>query len=166
MFGEGQYRPESFEGKRLLAHELTHVVQQRTGTGRRNNNDGKRSSSSNDSAGRADSAETIHRSSHQDCEECDLRNHIWPADHIARDMASRSVRDLAAFKSSPTDAHVRDLLLRNFNDDSPSTVDEVHANFVKIRMSLMMMITSMNAKTIAIQRTHMFMGPGQTSTFA
>jgi uncharacterized protein DUF4157 len=28
VFGEGQYRPETGEGQRLLAHELTHVVQQ------------------------------------------------------------------------------------------------------------------------------------------
>ncbi|HEX6553096.1 MAG TPA: DUF5675 family protein, partial [Ktedonobacteraceae bacterium] len=28
VFGEGQYEPETGEGKRLLAHELTHVVQQ------------------------------------------------------------------------------------------------------------------------------------------
>ncbi len=28
VFGEGQYRPSTSEGKRLLAHELTHVVQQ------------------------------------------------------------------------------------------------------------------------------------------
>lgn len=27
-FGEGQYRPESTDGKKLMAHELTHVVQQ------------------------------------------------------------------------------------------------------------------------------------------
>jgi len=30
-FGEGRYRPETTEGKRLLAHELTHVVQQSRG---------------------------------------------------------------------------------------------------------------------------------------
>ena len=29
VFGEGQYKPETIEGKRLLAHELVHVVQQR-----------------------------------------------------------------------------------------------------------------------------------------
>lgn len=29
-FGEGQYRPGSAEGKRLMAHELTHVVQQKS----------------------------------------------------------------------------------------------------------------------------------------
>jgi hypothetical protein len=28
VFGEGQYEPETSEGKRLMAHELTHVVQQ------------------------------------------------------------------------------------------------------------------------------------------
>jgi hypothetical protein len=28
VFGEGQYRPESSDGKQLLAHELAHVVQQ------------------------------------------------------------------------------------------------------------------------------------------
>src|SRR2546429_6807092 len=31
VFGEGQYEPETGEGKRLLAHELTHVVQQSRG---------------------------------------------------------------------------------------------------------------------------------------
>lgn len=33
FFGEGQYRPESEEGQRLIAHELTHVVQQRADSG-------------------------------------------------------------------------------------------------------------------------------------
>ncbi|HEX2202952.1 MAG TPA: DUF4157 domain-containing protein [Longimicrobium sp.] len=31
VFGAGQYRPESAEGRRLLAHELAHVLQQDTG---------------------------------------------------------------------------------------------------------------------------------------
>jgi hypothetical protein len=31
VFGSGQYQPRSSEGQRLLAHELTHVVQQRHG---------------------------------------------------------------------------------------------------------------------------------------
>jgi uncharacterized protein DUF4157 len=29
-FNEGKYQPESFEGKKLLAHELTHTLQQKT----------------------------------------------------------------------------------------------------------------------------------------
>ena len=28
VFGAGQYQPHSFAGRRLIAHELTHVVQQ------------------------------------------------------------------------------------------------------------------------------------------
>ena len=31
VFNEGRFVPETTEGKRLLAHELTHVVQQRRG---------------------------------------------------------------------------------------------------------------------------------------
>ena len=30
VFGKGQYQPSTFEGKRLLAHELAHVIQQET----------------------------------------------------------------------------------------------------------------------------------------
>ena len=30
VFGSGQYRPETGEGQKLLAHELTHVMQQHT----------------------------------------------------------------------------------------------------------------------------------------
>lgn len=33
-FAEDQYRPSTAEGRRLIAHELTHVVQQRNGAGR------------------------------------------------------------------------------------------------------------------------------------
>jgi hypothetical protein len=31
VFGEGQYKPNTLEGKRLLAHELAHTIQQRSG---------------------------------------------------------------------------------------------------------------------------------------
>lgn len=37
VFGEGRLQPESGEGRRLLAHELAHVVQQRRSTGGRAN---------------------------------------------------------------------------------------------------------------------------------
>jgi hypothetical protein len=32
VFAEGQYQPDTYEGKKLLAHELVHVVQQKDGT--------------------------------------------------------------------------------------------------------------------------------------
>jgi hypothetical protein len=34
VFGQGQYAPETQEGRRLLAHELTHVIQQKASTSR------------------------------------------------------------------------------------------------------------------------------------
>ncbi len=34
VFGAGEYRPETFEGRRLVAHELVHVVQQESGASR------------------------------------------------------------------------------------------------------------------------------------
>ena len=37
VFGHGLYKPETIEGKRLLAHELTHVVQQSRTTPARSN---------------------------------------------------------------------------------------------------------------------------------
>ena len=33
VFGQGEYAPDSWRGRHLLAHELTHVVQQRQGAG-------------------------------------------------------------------------------------------------------------------------------------
>jgi hypothetical protein len=32
VFGEGEYNPKTFEGKKLIAHELAHVLQQNSGT--------------------------------------------------------------------------------------------------------------------------------------
>lgn len=32
VFGRGQYQPETYNGKQLLAHELVHVIQQQNGT--------------------------------------------------------------------------------------------------------------------------------------
>ena len=46
VFGAGQYAPETREGKRLLAHELTHVVQQNTATPKMINDTGSPTSSS------------------------------------------------------------------------------------------------------------------------
>ncbi|MBA3539586.1 MAG: DUF4157 domain-containing protein [Deltaproteobacteria bacterium] len=48
FFGEGEYNPDSEEGEHLLAHELTHVVQQ--GSGAKGTGDGTTISESGDSA--------------------------------------------------------------------------------------------------------------------
>jgi hypothetical protein len=40
VFGTGRYAPHSAQGARLVAHELTHVVQQRTGAGKQSSSHG------------------------------------------------------------------------------------------------------------------------------
>jgi hypothetical protein len=42
VFGAGQYQPATAAGRRLIAHELTHVVQQRSAAGGRSTADGAR----------------------------------------------------------------------------------------------------------------------------
>jgi hypothetical protein len=137
IFGEAQYRPYTFEGKRLLAHELTHIIQQ---AGVKNNDNYNEHSQSLYSYGITNHAKTdvgISRYSTQDCEKNDITS-IHPSDVIAKIMAVRSVGKLKSYLSTPTsDPHVRDLLLKNFNDDSLSTVRQVYANFKKIETELL-----------------------------
>jgi predicted SprT family Zn-dependent metalloprotease len=132
VFGEGQHRPYSFEGKRLLAHELAHVVQHTSAKNNDNDNERYQSLYSYGIIKNAEEDAGIYRYSTQDCKESDVTNHIDPADLRATRMAIRSAGQLARFLSTPSDPHVRDLLLKNFNDDSLSTVRKVYANFKKI----------------------------------
>ncbi len=109
VFGAGQYETETHAGKRLIAHELTHVVQQgRIGTR---------------------SGPIVQRYSHQDCEERDLRAHIWPADRIARQMVEKAIRVLSA---SPVNPAVTPLLSKHFMSSTPS-ISTILAVFRKIK---------------------------------
>lgn len=66
VFGPGRYDPGSTAGRRLLAHELTHVVQQGAATPIRSH-DGARATSSNPSIQRrTDSGSTIQRKEGED----------------------------------------------------------------------------------------------------
>ena len=56
FFGAGQYQPQSPQGKQLLAHELTHVVQQGAASGPAQNTD--RSSTSTESSVQRQSIQT------------------------------------------------------------------------------------------------------------
>ena len=107
-FNEGKYSPNSDSGKHLLAHELTHTVQQGDGIGRK-----------------------IQKYSHEDCDEAaDLRPHIWPADHLAKAMVSRAITALTA---SPVSATTEALLDKFFRNHSASTVTSVLGVFRRIK---------------------------------
>jgi hypothetical protein len=107
-FNEGKYSPNSDSGKHLLAHELTHTVQQNGGIDRK-----------------------IQKYSHEDCDETtDLRPHIWPANHIASTMVDNSI---AALTASTISATTTTLLDNHFNSHSASTISSVLAVFRSIK---------------------------------
>jgi hypothetical protein len=137
VFGEAQYRPFTFEGKRLLAHELTHVVQQTSPKNNDNDNEQYQSLHSYGTIKNAEEDAGIYRYSTQNCEKSDVTSDIDPADLRATQMAIHSAGQLARFLSIPSDPHVRDLLLKNFNDDKLSTIREVYAHFKKIEAELL-----------------------------
>lgn len=131
VFGTGQYSPETLGGKRLLAHELSHVVQQQ-GTGLSPHGD--TISSANDpseqeaehtaeqvmagsSFGVLKAGKGLQRYSHNNCSDDDLRSHVWPSDHTFRQMLAKAIRVL---RTKPSDPAVTPLLLRHFRSATPS----------------------------------------------
>jgi hypothetical protein len=128
----GQYKPETTQGRRLLAHELTHVVQQGgsasnvappSGTNAANamgERHGDRAASQVLSASRfgiTQAAGHLQRYSHSDCSDSDLTSHIWPADGIAKQLVAKAIRVLSA---SPLDPAVPPLFLRYFMSSTPT----------------------------------------------
>lgn len=83
FFNAGRYNPSSTEGKQLLAHELTHVVQQGADA-------------------TASPQGVLQRYSHEDCTDADLRTHIWPADGIAKRKVNAAIAAVTASPVSPT----------------------------------------------------------------
>jgi len=89
VFGAGEYRPQSREGKRLLGHELTHVVQQ--GTGLRRDTIQRRSGCTN------------------------AQDHTIDADHArARGMLTRAIAAVHAYDGQ-NPAKVHNALARHFD---------------------------------------------------
>lgn len=120
VFGRGRYEPRTAEGQRLLAHELTHVVQQSqfAGSDRRTEVSKENDASEREAEQAADrvlagspvsvrgDSTSLQRYSHEDCSEDDLRAHIWPADSIARQMTSKVLRVLRANANLGREAQV------------------------------------------------------------
>lgn len=99
VFGRGEYAPASAGGRRLLAHELAHVVQQ--GADAETSTPG-----------------VLQRYAHEDCTDADLRTHIWPADGIAKRMVRASI---AAVTASPVAATTEALFAKYFMSRTPDT---------------------------------------------
>lgn len=107
VFNNGQYAPESDSGKKLMAHELTHVVQQGEGVVRRYGHDKFCS------------------------EDKHLKPFIWPGHAAAVGMLSRV---LAAFKAK--DARLSTLIPKYFGKDGMANIGEIEAHYIKINDKL------------------------------
>jgi hypothetical protein len=95
VFNNGQYSPGTDRGKRLLGHELTHVVQQNTSA-----------------------KGSIQRYSHQDCKENDLKTYVWPGDARAKEMVAKVIRVMGD-SSLSSDPRVTALLSQYFMTSTP-----------------------------------------------
>ena len=75
---------------------------------------------------------TLARYAHSDCTEDDLKNHVWPADYLARQMVKKAIKALSA---SPIEPSVAALFPKYFMTGSPSVAkilrvfDKVDAEF-------------------------------------
>jgi len=133
VFGAGQYAPQTTSGRKLLAHELTHVVQQSQAP---TSAVQPLSIGSPQDAGEVEAEQVanavvtgqpikvakpsltlLQRYSHADCSDPDLRTHVWPSDWVARQMVSKAIRVLSA---TPIDPRVSTLFANYFQNSSPN----------------------------------------------
>jgi len=99
-FANGEYTPGTVQGRRLMAHELTHTMQQ-----------------SECNSG------VIQRYFHQECDnDLDFVAHIRPANLLAKGMVANAI---AALTASTISSSTIALLDKHFNDHSASTVSAV-----------------------------------------
>ena len=101
VFNHQEYQPESFQGRRLLAHELTHVMQQNP-------------SQSATGQGIQKDREILRRTSYSDCTEQQL-----PSVRAAVQKATRDIGTaISMLGQQPLSPHVSDALWLMFRDRS------------------------------------------------
>ncbi len=137
VFGAGQFAPATHQGQKLLAHELTHVVQQRgtsgvplAGTGGIRMN---LEAAYEMEAERASTAVLARETAHvtgsvepgvqcyghdqQNCKQADVEKILWPADALARQWLDETLADLGA---SPAPAYLTSLFKCYFMSETPN----------------------------------------------
>jgi hypothetical protein len=97
VFGANQYQPNTESGQRLMAHELTHVVQQNSNA----------------------VSKKVQCFSHTSaCSQNDLTGVIWPGDAAAKPMVDKAIRVLS---TSPGNPLLIPLYTRYFMTSTPNT---------------------------------------------
>ncbi len=114
VFAGGQYAPQTPAGQRLLAHELTHVIQQSVTDGE---------------------TAVLRRYGHGN--ECDqkkyLEPYIWPGHNHAKNVTRRAIEELG---KSPLHSTVQSELIRLFGPGADKRVGDIKSNFAKIESGL------------------------------
>jgi hypothetical protein len=152
VFGFGSYSPETSRGRRLLAHELTHVVQQGSATSKA---DGTLHGSAQEISGRTrngvtglsankelpfrlgKSSNCIQRYGHTKyCTNSDhLKPFIWPGHDHARKVIQQTLLETDGRALRP----IVDTYLKIYfgkESTNPANLSKIHANFRKIRSAL------------------------------
>ncbi len=95
VFNHDQFKPDTDSGKKLLSHELTHVVQQT-----KDNIGNKISRYSHDSS----------------CKEDDLKSIVWPGDYAAKLLTNNALKIL---RLAPSDPKLKPLYSKYFMTPTP-----------------------------------------------
>jgi hypothetical protein len=152
VFDTRQYTPTTSAGQRLLAHELTHVVQQHRqgiasgGASRVDKADlqGEREAEAVASRVMLGLPVHVHHESHalqryghaNSCKDDEhLKPFVWPGHHHAKGITQRALEET---DGRPLDPAVARRLPTFFGTDStdPANVAKIHANFVKVQAAL------------------------------
>jgi hypothetical protein len=147
VFGAGRYAPASAEGKRLIAHELAHVVQQRGAwpalqprleigaaddpAEREADHWAGRVAAGADARVALRAAPAVQRYGHDEksCTDADLKELVWPGDQMAREWLGEAITTLAA---SPLPAKVPGLLKCYFMEAAPR-LDVIRTNLATLK---------------------------------
>ena len=109
VFAPGEYRPQTSEGRRLLAHELAHTRQQ------------------------AGPGATLRRTSYSDCTDPQLAGMVRPA--MAMALADLGAV-IPALTARPMTAETQATLFLAFRSEDPGTADKVKDNLQTIKAGL------------------------------
>lgn len=125
VFGAGQFAPGTHEGRRLIAHELAHVVQQGAAaaiTPAVDETAGRQAvrGPAPDPVGEVKQRgeRRVQRYGHDvaTCKESDVTDILWPADYLARQWLAEAITIL---ETSPAPAYLPALLQRYFMTQTP-----------------------------------------------
>jgi hypothetical protein len=159
-FATGEYAPHTSQGRRLLAHELTHVLQQRTTRNLAQRTAGPQAalapvaltSATSPRVARDNTKSTVEVTGPKGPPDCTLKDHrvIEPAVNQAVQWLNPTIQKLDAYIGNSADksaAPVRKALDRHFHSTDAATATEVRGHLDDLR-------TDINTRTTLTVECH------------